>query len=175
MRAEVGGILEEIWKPVVGWEGRYEVSSLGRVRSISTKWHRGIIRKFHIRGTGYYHVTFTRGNKSYNFYVHRLVAQAFIPNPENKPEVNHKDGNKLNNTVENLEWATYTENILHSYHVLGNDLKKNQKVKVRCLETNEVFTSIKEASIATGICNVCISAASKGKNNTAGGFHWQRC
>lgn len=108
--------MEEIWKDVVGFEGLYLVSNLGKVRSLvrGTKLidkSEGIMAK--TKHKGYEYVNIWKDGKCKKGIVHRLVAQAFIPNPENKPCVNHKDFNRSNNSVENLEWVTYRENIRH--------------------------------------------------------------
>lgn len=97
--------MEEIWKPVVGYEGMYEVSNLGRVKSIK----RNIIIKLGII-KGYNRIVLKGKTK----LIHRLVSEAFIPNPENKPCVNHIDNNPLNNNINNLEWVTHKENSFHS-------------------------------------------------------------
>lgn len=113
--------MNEIWKPVVGFEGYYEVSNYGRVRSIGRyfqnhsklQWRDGIIRKPVDDTHGYWDVMLTVDGKRFHRKIHRMVAEAFIPNPENKPTVNHKDFNRKNNHVDNLEWNTYSENNYH--------------------------------------------------------------
>ena len=129
--------MEEIWKPIIVEEvvGKYEISNLGRVKSLARFDTRGIwrkekylkMRKNKTSSKGYYyHVCLCNGSWQKNFKVHRLVATAFIPNPHNKAEVNHIDGNKINNIVTNLEWNTHVENCQHScdtgllVHVTGH-------------------------------------------------------
>lgn len=107
--------VNEIWKPTIYED--YEVSSLGNIRNKHTK---KILSLFDKNRMGYFRVCLYKDHKKKRFLVHRLVAEAFISNPNNKPQVNHKDGNKQNNRLENLEWATNSENQLHSYHVLKN-------------------------------------------------------
>lgn len=110
--------IQEIWKDVVGYEGHYRVSSLGRVKSL--KFNREKILSLRCRGDGRIDAYLTMDGLTSTYSVHRLVAIAFIPNPQKKPTVNHKNGLPDDNTVENLEWATNLENNLHSIHVLGN-------------------------------------------------------
>ena len=104
----MGGIMKkEYWKPVVGYEGLYEVSNWGRVKSL--KFGKERILKQSIRH-GYYIVSLWKNGKGKTYSVHRLVAEAFIDNPDNLPCVNHKDENKQNNVVSNLEWCTHEYN-----------------------------------------------------------------
>lgn len=107
---------QEQWKPIEGTDGDYQVSNLGRVRSM--KQYYGIIGRIMpqtIQRSGYHYVTLHVNNKPTCRRVHRLVAKAFIPNPDNLPEINHIDGNKDNNQVSNLEWCTHSHNVKHSF------------------------------------------------------------
>lgn len=99
----------EEWRTVLGYEGIYQISSIGRVKNAY-----GHILKPETSRNGYKRVTFYDRKK---FQVHRLVAIAFIPNPEDKDVVNHKNGDKLDNSVENLEWSTWSENLKHAYAI----------------------------------------------------------
>jgi hypothetical protein len=102
-----------MWKDIEGYEGLYMVSDKGYVVRNGKKL------KVRLTKTGYARIGLCKNNKAKDFYLHRLVANAFIDNPNNKVTVNHKDGDKLNNSVSNLEWATHSENIIHSYKQLG--------------------------------------------------------
>ena len=103
--------MTEIWKDVVGYEGLYEVSSLGRVKSVKRN---KILSQKH-NWDGYLRIQLWRNNKNKYVSIHRLVAEAFIENPNTKPFINHIDGNKQNNKVDNLEWCTQKENIKHAF------------------------------------------------------------
>jgi len=116
-------INQEIWKDVKGYEGIYKISNFGRVKSLDREvapsnrvpyWRKGKICIQSKSNLGYMTVGFTVNNKKVNKYVHRLVAEAFIPNLENKPQVNHIDCNKENNLINNLEWCTNSENHIHA-------------------------------------------------------------
>lgn len=109
----------EIWKDMIGFEGRYQVSNLGRVRSILSN-HGRYQEKIKVQrprseSCPYRYVQLSVKDQPHHEAVHRAVAKAFIPNPDNKPMVNHIDGNKLNNNACNLEWNTYSENIKHAH------------------------------------------------------------
>ena len=110
----------EIWKPIPGAEG-YEVSNLGNVKNVNKTTYLALSS-----WSGYYKVRL--GSRGGDYLVHRLVAQAFIPNPDNKPQVNHINGNKKDNRVENLEWVTVKENIQHAFktglHVYTPEVRK---------------------------------------------------
>ena len=105
--------LGEVWKDIAGYEGHYQISNYGRVKSFKG-------RKPRILSTcndskGYPKVTFTENGKMKNYLIHILVAKAFIPNPNNLPVVHHRDSNPRNNHVDNLEWVTYKQNLIYSY------------------------------------------------------------
>lgn len=130
------------WRSVVGYEGHYEVSSLGDVRSVDRTVSRtgptgdvfkpGQVRKAQVTPKGYLRLALVRDGAQRNHMVHRVVAEAFIPNPDGKPEVNHRDGNKTNNAVTNLEWSTPSENQIHAYET---GLKESSvKYVVHCPE-----------------------------------------
>lgn len=145
--------MKEIWKPVKDFEGMYEVSNTGKVksikRSITTSSGRILpIPERILSGSkdtkGYLQVEFKKNGKRHIYFTHRLVAEAFLELKEGKNQVNHKDGNKLNNSVENLEWVTCQENIIHAWK---NNLNKpflgekhpNHKLtedEVRFIKTN---------------------------------------
>lgn len=121
------------WAIAVGYYGKYEVSSDGRIRNIIT----GKILIPSVSKTGYLFVNLDRPDlPRKNAFVHRLVAEAFIPNPQNKSQVNHKDGDKTNNRTENLEWVTPAENVRHSYSVLGK--KPSMEGKTGGLNRNSI-------------------------------------
>ncbi len=177
--------INEIWKDVDGFEGIYQVSNLGRVKSFWSK-NKNILKPYKDH-EGYYQVKLVRysGAKSKNKRIHRLVAIAFIPNPENKPTVNHKKGIKLDNRVNELEWATYSENHLHAYRIgLKKPYQRKQrgsdnllcKPVIQYAQNNEFIDrhqSQIDAEIKTGIKNYNISSVCRGRNKTAGGYLWR--
>lgn len=121
--------MKEIWKDIIGYEGLYQISNMGRVKALSVRKLRGIyyhtqpekIMKLNTSGKRYYNVQLSRDNINKYYSVHRLVATHFVPNIENKSTVNHIDGDRYNNCYSNLEWCTVKENI---HHALRTGLKK---------------------------------------------------
>ena len=168
--------MDEIWKDIEGYEDCYQVSNFGRVLSKKS----GLLRKFGDNGNGYKFVPLSNGMVK-NFYVHRLVADAFIPNPDRKQTVNHKDGIKSNNHVSNIEWATQSENSQHGFdNGLINALCGREhpfSKPVLQFNLNGLFVcryaTITDASTANGICSSAIGAACRRKFKQAGGFQWR--
>lgn len=162
--------MKEIWKDIVGYERLYQISNLGRVKSLNyngTKKEK--VLKPTLNDNGYYVVYLYKNKRRKTIRVHRLVAETFISNSKNKPQVNHKDGNKQNNGVENLEWCTNQDNVRHA---VKNGLCKYLKPVV-CIENNEEYPSIIEAERKTNIPNSNIVNCCKGIYKTAGGYHWK--
>ena len=133
------------------------MNNLGRVKN-----KHGRILKPEIR-TGYYSVDLRKNRKRYKFRIHRLVAEAFIPNPDSLPMINHKDENKLNNIASNLEWCDSTYNTHYSKH---------QDLSVYCFDLDEYFESASEAAVHTGVCRTSIVKACRGQLSQAGGKWW---
>lgn len=159
---------EEIWKLVTGYEGLYEVSSHGRVKSPgNNKERKEKILKFGLDRGGYQLVTLCKNGKQKTPKVHRLVAIHFINNPNNKPCVNHLDGDKTNNYYLNLEWCTYSENNKHAYEY-GLKNSDHCTKKVYCFELNQEFESASEASRKLNINRGNISSCCRGDVLSAG-------
>lgn len=170
--------MEEVWKDIYGYEGLYQVSNLGRVKSLAKYDRIGRYRTECIKsqvdnGNGYLVVNLKIDGIQKMSTVHRLVAESFIPNPNNKRCINHIDGNKKNNNVNNLEWVTHSENMIHAVkHGLCNH--RNGR-KVLCVELNKVFYSIKDAERWVGVKGSRISSVCNLKRGckTCGGYHWR--
>lgn len=173
--------MEEIWKPVKNYEKYYEVSNLGRIKSLARNvfWkNRGgnIISRQDsekiispdILQTGYVRVRLRVCGNVKAYAVHRLVAEHFIDNPYGKPCVNHKDGNRINNKVDNLEWCTYSENNLHEWRVL-NKRSYNAK-KIRCVDSGYVFNSVSDAAKYIKVCKQTLFNAMYKNNGVCKGF-----
>jgi uncharacterized protein YerC len=146
---------QEIWKDIVGYEGLYQVSNLGNVKS----FNKNKLMKIGFHQDGYNRLWLSKENKSKGFLLHRLIAIHFIPNPNNLPEVNHKDANKLNNSIGNLEWCSHSENMAHA-NAMGlisttemiKTLKKYNSVdRDRATELINSGKSFREVERITGI------------------------
>lgn len=122
---------------------------------------------------GYVLVCLSKNNKTVHRRVHRLVAQAFIKNPNNWPVVNHKDGNKSNNNVNNLEWCTEKYNAKHAHIVLKSFKKTGCRGRVLCVETGDVFESTQDVGRKTNISGAAVRMVLCGGNKTCGGYHWE--
>lgn len=181
----------EIWKPVVGYEGLYEVSNYGNVVSLNYR-QTGERHPLRIKTgkDGYLRVTLCKKCICKSILLHRLVAEAFIPNRENKPFVDHIDTNRKNNCVFNLKWCNRKENannpitlkkmadnLKNLKHIYGKQIAMKRKIKIvqYTLDGNllKVWDSAKDAGISlsipdTNICNCC-----KGNRRTAGGYIWK--
>lgn len=156
----------EEWRIIEGWE-RYEVSNMGSIRNAESK----CILKARANNGGYMRVGLCDKGKQKWMFVHRLVAKAFIPNEDDKAQVNHIDGNKENNNVKNLEWVTSSENQQHRRSVLNKD--GSPKKRVICVETGIVYESIHEAGRMTGINYRQIHAVCAGRFRTTKKLHWK--
>lgn len=160
----------EIWKDIPGYEGKYQASSLGHIKSINSSVHEDyVMSENSINKAGYKIVCLKRGEKPKLFMIHRLVAMTFLDNPNCLPIVNHKNENKLDNSVENLEWCDYSYN---SSYGKNNQAEKLGK-RVLCVELNRTFKSIGEASREVNTPYQNISRCCKNKHRTSGGYHWQ--
>ena len=177
--------MKEIWKAIAGYEGLYEVSNFGRVRSIDRyvphktfgkKFCKGYMMATHINNAGYVTVNLCKINRYRSFDIHRLVAIAFLDNPDGLPEVNHIDENKKNNHVENLEWVTKSENNMH-----GTKRERHAaQIKRSVLQYSTDGQLINEWESPTdaemsisGKATGAISHCAKGKTKTAYGYIWR--
>ena len=162
---------KEIWKDKKDYEGHYQVSNCGRVKSI--KFGKEIILKQNIRN-GYYYVFLSKNGIVKKYYVHRLVAEAFIDNPDNLPQINHKDENKLNNSVENLEWCDTKYNVNYGTALTRRTIKKSKIVYQYTLEGNFIkeWPSARECG-RNGFNQSSVSACCRGELKTHKGFIWK--
>lgn len=166
--------MQEIWRDIEGYEGLYQVSNKRRIKNLNCRGTgKEKILKRQKNTKGYLEVCLSNDGEKKRYRIHRLVAQAFLENPERYSEVNHKDENKTNNCVENLEWCSSKYN--SNYGTRNKRISKSHNKLVRCVETGEVFNSCIEAQEKTGIWASSIRACARHKKyyHTAGGFHWQ--
>ena len=180
----------EIWKPIKGYEDRYVVSNLGRVKRLERITCQNIYLEEKLlqnqnNGNGYFKVHLFKNGRTKDKYIHRLVAEAFISNPENKKEVNHKDGDKANNFVENLEWVTPSENQKHACKIglhlpfeikFGKDHPRARKIIQYDLEGNfiKIYDSISDACRDSSMNNHSrIVSCCKNKSYSHNNFQWK--
>ena len=165
--------MKEVWKDIKNYEGLYQISNFGRIKSLHCK-NEKIIKQILTKTCKYYTVGLYKNKKRKTLLVHRLVAQAFIPNPNNLVEVNHKDENKLNNCVDNLEWCSHIYNMKY-----GNCLKKikanqhRKKINQYDLEGNFIkqWSSVSEIKEKLNITNIASSCL--GRYKQCNGFIWR--
>lgn len=166
---------EEIWADISGYEGKYQVSNLGRVKSLNySHTCKEKILKHKKNRYGYLTVNLCSNGKLKMFSIHRLVAQSFIPNTNNLPEVNHKDENKENNCVENLEWSTRKYNLCYGTRI--ERISKALSIKVGCFKDKQlikIYNSIrdteKDGFNPSNVCQCC-----QGKRyKSTGGFQFK--
>lgn len=160
-------------KDIKGWEGQYAITSCGKVWSYKRK-------KFLVPagyGKGYLQVWLSGGKPGVgrNYYVHRLVAEAYLPNPDNLPEVNHKDENKENPCLNNLEWCSKKYNINYGTRCKRQSEKMSDKKgrRVYCVELDKEFKSISCAAAEVGVKQNNLSTCLRGQQKTCGGYHWR--
>jgi hypothetical protein len=174
--------MAEVWKDILGYEGLYQVSSLGRVKScdryVNHYLGKRLIGEHILRQTNnsnYYTITLAKENRKKTKRVHRLVALHFIKNDENYLEVNHIDGNSLNNNVNNLEWCNRSQNQLHAYKI-GLQKPFNEKPILMIDKNGNIlsrFNSLIEAENETGLCHSNIAKVCNNKRNHVGGYYFK--
>lgn len=158
------------WRTVVD-RPKYEISSTGYVKNKKTG---RILSPESYKDKSYLFVGLCGDGGRKMKLIHRMVAEAFIPNPDNKPEVNHKDGNKTNNRVDNLEWVTSSENVIHAYNTGLKKPSGPHKIRpIRIVETGEVFDDCHECARSIGGNHWAISACLRGIRNTHLGYHYE--
>lgn len=164
--------MNEIWKNIKGFND-FEVSNLGRVRNARL----GLVKSQRSTPTGYKIVDLKENGQRHTRYVHRLVAEAFIENLSDHPQVNHKDENKENNHSGNLEWCSVAYNNSYNERAkrVGQHHKNNHpgRKQVICICTGIAYASLNEAARQTGVNRMSIAYALNGKQKTAGGYRWE--
>ena len=162
----------EEWKDIIGYEGKYQVSNTGKIRSLNYR-RTGKIKllKPTTDRDGYKTILLYKNNKQKRYKLHRLIAKVFINNPNDLPEVNHKDEDKSNNRVENLEWCDRKYNA--NYGTIKERIAETNFKKVRCIDTGEIFNSINEAAEKYNIHNSTLVHYLKGRGNSVAGYKWE--
>ena len=154
-------------KDIKGYEGLYAITSCGKVWSYRSK---KFLKPYKQR-KGYLEVALCKDWTQKKYNIHRLVAEAYLPNPNNLPQVNHKDENKTHNYINNLEWCDSTYN--NNYGTRSKRAGRTIGKTVICVETNIIYYSPAEVERTLGICASSIRKCCKGERHTAGGYHWR--
>ena len=170
--------MKEIWKDIPEFEGLYRISNTGKVMTLHNNRNRLLTLK--INNTGYAWVELSKNGKRKQFLVHRLVAMGFLDNPNNYPVINHKDENRLNNSVDNLEWCTLSYNTKYSIKLHPDRLHRNgklMKIKINQYSLDGEFVRTWDNSRTifkeTGMSDYSISQCCLGIRNKAYGYKWQ--
>ena len=151
---------------IIGYEGLYAITNCGQVWS----YRKNTFLKPYL-ARGYFKVCLCKDKIRKQVLIHRLVAESFLPNPQNLPQINHIDENKKNNCVDNLEWCNAKYNINYGEH--NKKVGKSHCKKVYCVELGKVFESAKLAAMQLGLSDSNIAKCCKGKYKTTGGYHWE--
>lgn len=175
--------MSEVWKDIVNYEGFYQVSNLGRVRSLDRYDNRGIFHKSQIikpkeHPRGYYGISLWKEGKQSQFLVHRLVAQAFIPNENDMPDINHRNENKTDNRADNLEWCDkeYNNNYGQHHEKHNSAIGWYMRSVIQLSsdgETIATYPSVSEAARSIGVSAKAIRLCISGKNKKCGGYRWK--
>lgn len=167
----------EIWKDIRGYEGLYQISSLGNIKSYPKKYQHNsiVVLKPSTNQYGYKYIGLYKNKERKSYLIHRLVAEAFIPNPNNLPQINHKDENKQNNCVDNLEWCSNEYNASYGTRNIRSSITQGTKINQYDKNNNYItsYHSINEAAKKTGISEGNISSVVQGRRKSAGGFIWE--
>ena len=164
--------MQEIWKDIEGFNGKYQISNMGNLRSFSSV-KKGELIKPATDKRGYRIVVLSRGkgDKTYATRIHRLVAKYFIPNPLNLPQVNHKNEIKDDNRVENLEWCNAKYN--NNYGTHGQRATEHKCKRIYCVELDKYFNSASEAQKILGVSAKTIRRICRGETKNTRGYHWE--
>lgn len=170
--------MEEIWKDIEGYGGTFQVSNLGRVKTLNYQ-HRGIERvlKPKKHNKGYLQIQLIKGDINKTFTIHRLVAEAFIPNPNNLPYVNHKDEDKTNNNADNLEWCDSKYNVRYSMNLHPERKLNRLDMQIDQFDSKGNFVmrwkNSRTIFLETGMSDWAISEVCRGNRHKAYGFIWR--
>lgn len=160
--------MREIWKDIPSYEGLYSVSTLGKVKNKKTD---KILKPMH-NGNKYFQVEIRKNGEPKRCLVHRLVAQSFFSDFSTDLEVNHKNGNKADNRLCNIELVTRSENLIHRIYKLGVPVNNHPIKAVKCIDTGIVYSSVHEAARDVKTTQSNISQCLRGKTKTAAGLKW---